>query len=251
MLKKKSIIGIFMVLILSPLLLRALYDISNIRIDSNLVGIEIINDSPEVNLNNLLNGNFQKDYDAWHSGNFVLRGVYTRIYDQIQWSAFKLGNEIISRNYSIFQQGYIDDILSYSENDFSIKENQSVIDNYINILDSVNKKLNNLDKKLIVFTTPSKAEYQYENIPYKYKIQYNENGIRAIDYFRSVINETDIVYLDSKDYVRSDDWPTFYNKGIHWSRPAEQTMDKAILDKVKDDNNSQNYTNSIIKSITF
>lgn len=188
---------------------------------------------PDFSWQSLGKGSFQSAFDDYWENGLIPRGLAIKTYNQIQLDCFGLSNKnIIGKNYDLFEEGYIKDALAIGDYDFSSPKNDNAMVQYVSELEEINIKLRKHDKYLLVYSTPSKGMHDYENIPYKYKLQGAANGCRAIDSFRKYISRTDVPYLDSEKVLSNNEYPIFYPTGIHWSRPAEQEVDSAVINKL-------------------
>lgn len=237
--KKKVVFAIFMATLFIPLSLGLCQKLFHRTIDFGLKGNFNTYTKPTLSLNSILSGVYQKDFEAYWNNSFVPRGSIIKAYNQLRYTLFNEGNRIVGRNKSIFEIAYIEEYFGLEKKyDFSLIENQQQMDDYIDSLIDLSNKLELCGKKLIIYTTPSKVDYEYNNLPYKYKIQ-DTLDIRAIDYFIDKIKPTSLVYLNSTEFLNEEQssYPIFYNTGIHWSRPAEQEISHEIINIINNELN--------------
>lgn len=104
----------------------------------------------------------------------------------------------------------------------------------LELLEQVSEKLSSKGKKLIVYSAPSKCEYTEKHIPQKYKdIRADKNyKTSAIDYFNDRVSDYNITYISYKPLLSDLSYPVFYKNGIHWSRPAEQTVSREVIREI-------------------
>jgi hypothetical protein len=234
--REKIFLIIFSVIIILPITSTFLFSITGKNIDIKLKGNFDSYEKPKLSLHDYADGKFQTDYENWINTNLIPRGRYIKLYNQIEYSCFKQGNRIIGRNDNIFGEVYVEDVINLNDaTDFTIPENANALTSYVDHLESISRKLEKLDKYLLVYVTPSKAYYDYADIPYTYRIC-GPNKLRGIDLLRKLIDGKDINFLDSKTVIdeKINNLPVFYPTGIHWARPIEQQMSFEIIEKLKE-----------------
>lgn len=234
--------ALFILIIFSPFILTAITNFTGIDFNGQLSGYfdeppPKIGFSPKTYVNREYQKNFEKRFNA----DINLRDRYIRLYNQIQFTFFRLTpNRIIGENTDLFEFSYIDAECGISrKNDFSIPENFKKLENYVNHLQSIQNKLDKIGKYLIFYTTPSKATYNYKNIPLKYRLKKKPNYKEPYFYLKKLITSRDINYIDSRDYSSTDSLPNFYTTGIHWARPLEQRISQAIVEKMRKQSNKK------------
>lgn len=233
--KERIVLTIFSVIVLIPLASMFIFAITGKTIDIKLKGNFDLYEKPELKLCDYVSGKFQTDYENWINTNLIPRGRYIKLYNQIEYSCFKQGNRIIGENGNIFGKAYVEDVINMNDaTDFTVPENAEALISYVDHLESISNKLEKLDKHLLVYSTPSKAYYDYDDIPYNYRIC-GPNKLRGIDLFRQLMADKNINFLDSKTVIndRTDNLPIFYHTGIHWARPIEQQVSFEIVEMLK------------------
>lgn len=180
-----------------------------------------------------INRDYQKNLEQRLNYDIGLRNYYIRVYNQIQFSLFKLApNKIVGRNNDILEMAYIDAECGITDDfDFSIPQNLAKLNNYVDHLESIQKKLDSINKHFIFIITPSKATVNYENIPLKFRLK-NNNFTPPYFYLKNILSSKQINYIDSREFLSKDSVPNFYTTGIHWARPLEQRVSQAIVDKM-------------------
>ena len=176
---------------------------------------------------------YQKKFESFLSDTIAMRGYYIRIYNQIQYSLFRLSSRIIGHNGDIFEMPYIATECGLSpEYDFSIPEQRQQLEEYVDHLESIQRKLEKLGKHFIFYITPSKAAVNFTDIPAKYRLKKPE-GFKA-PYFtlKELLLQKNICFLDGRDFFSTDGTPDFYPTGIHWARPIEQRVSRALVEKM-------------------
>ena len=180
-----------------------------------------------------INRGYQKNFEQRLNYDIGLRNYYVRIYNQIQFSLFKLAsNKIVGRNNDIYEMPYIDAECGITDEfDYSFPQNLAELYNYVDHLESIQRKLGSINKHFLFIITPSKAATNHENIPLKFRIK-NKNFTPPYFYLKSILSSKHINYIDSRDFLSKDSIPDFYTTGIHWARPLEQHISQAIVRKM-------------------
>ena len=233
---RKILCFLFGCIIGLPLILEIVFNTMDINLDIALKGHFDTYIKPHFELESFISRDYQTDYEKWLNANLKPRGMFIKLYNQIQYSFFDLGNRVIGKEGDIFEESYIDDYLrDKDEYNFSLKNNQIAIEEYVQQLQSIDKRLKEINKHLILYTTPTKLDVSYKNLPYKYKIRQNSNAIRGIDYLKTLLEKTDIIYVDTGELLYDQQqYPSFYKTGIHWSRPLEQKATALIIDMMRE-----------------
>ncbi len=182
----------------------------------------------EFSLSNWKSSGFQSSFNDYWSHNFPGRNAMIKNYNQFRYSLFSLGQGVVGSGDTIYADWAPKDYFVTEETyDGELESNREVVDTFLAQLESLNEKLELRGIYFIVFTTPNKVEYMYDEVPLKYKIH---NGrTRIFDYFSQCVDQYNINYFDSKKSF-SQATPVFYNTGIHTSRTAEQEMAAALID---------------------
>lgn len=244
-------IPLFILIIFVPLILTCITNFTGINFNGQLYGYF---DNPPTKINfslrNYFNREYQKNVEQRFNSDINLREQYIRLYNQIQFTFFKLApQKIIGKNNDLFEYPYIDAECGLSKaNDFSIPENFKRLKDYVNHLQSIQNKLHKIDKYFIFYTTPSKATYDYKNIPLKYRLKKRADYKQPYFFLKELISSRNINYIDSRDFFSKDNLPIFYTTGIHWARPLEQRISQAIVKKMSVLSN-QNFPEIILKEI--
>ena len=90
-----------------------------------------------------------------------------------------------------------------------------------------------------MYTTPSKADFDYDLIPARFFA--GSDGavaVSPIEYFRNLRDQGrfHFAYLDGAEVIREEnpEYPVFYKTGIHWSRPAEQFVSQKLVELLQE-----------------
>ena len=176
---------------------------------------------------------YQKKFESFLSSTIAMRGYYIRIYNQIQYSLFRLSSRIVGNNGDIFEMPYINAECGLSpEYDFSIPERRKQLEEYVEHLESIQRKLEKNGKHFIFFITPSKAAVNFADIPARYRLR-KPDGFKS-PYFalKELLSQKNICCIDGRDFFSTDGTPDFYPTGIHWARPIEQRVSRALVEKM-------------------
>lgn len=232
--RKIIICILFSVVICAPLFVTGLSKITGKKLDIGLNGYTPAYNKPKFTLESYKTKKFQNDYENYRSTYIRLRGYAIKLYGEINYSLFNvIKDKELSADRDIFEFLYIDAECGITNNtNYSLENNKLELQKYIQSLQSVQRKLQEKQKEFLFFVTPSKAFYHYDNIPLKYRLKKRENFVSGHDYLIELLKDTDINYIDSRDFVFDND-TVFYKTGIHWSRPVEQRVIQAILKNLK------------------
>lgn len=217
-------IGLFM-----PILLGLIYKFSGRRLDIQLGGYTDSTDRLPLNIQNYSRGEFQDTFEKWYDENLIPRGVLIKSYNQICYSLFDLSSSgvVIGQNDNMLNESEIVEAIG-NKIGYNSSEDRYNVQDWLDTLSSIKEKLSKVNKYLVVYITPSKTTYHYDDIPYRYKVLRQNNALRSVDYLRENISETGIEFIDYRD-ILDDKYPIFYKTGEHWSCTAEQEMMGAII----------------------
>lgn len=231
---KSITIALFCFVLAAPLILQGVFKVTGKRLDVSLNGYFEACEKPELTLGEFASGNYQPQYEKWLNANVLPRGVYIKLYNQIRYSFFDIGSRIIGKNKNLFEEyNIISELCINDISDYSIPQTRQSLEEYVAHLESIQNKLKKVNKQLLVYTTPIKTTYDGDDIPMKYRLQERKDGIQGIKYFKELIQNTPVNYLDTEKILESRmQSPVFYTTGEHWSRPAEQWVSKIIIDKL-------------------
>ncbi len=231
---KKIFICTIITIIYIPAILCLVQFITTKRPDATLNGYFDTAEKPTLTVASYVEGEYQKEYESWLNTNLLPRALCTKIYNQIEFSCFDLGNRIIGENNNIFEYDYVADALCLEGYNFIEYEKQLELENYVNQLVSIQDKLEQYGKHLVLYITPSKAMYNPEDIPLNYSSQQPDDFLRGSDLLVELLEKTDISYFDSRTLIEQHEYPAFYTTGIHWARPLEQEATVALVNYLND-----------------
>lgn len=232
-LKSYIIFALFCGMICMPFGLKIIKNLTGKTIDCALSGYFDATENPNFTLEDFFSGDYQKKYESYLNATILPRATYIKIYNQLRYTFFNLGTQIVGKNKDLFEEKYIVNELGLvNDVDFSIPENQEKLEHYIEKVQSIQDKLALVDKTFLLYTTPTKTQYKYEDIPNSYIIRKNNSALSGIDYLNKLIKQHDINYVDARTIIekKSHDYPVFYKSGIHWARPAEQLVSQNIIE---------------------
>lgn len=231
---KKIIVFFFVFIIFCPILLAFFHFATGIKLDATLNGYFDAVDAPELTMSSYIDGEYQPEYEEWLNDSLLPRALYTKIYNQIEYSCFDLGSRVIGKQNNIFEREYVEDALALDEFNYALPDKQAELTAYAEHLVNIQNKLQKYNKHLVVYFTPSKAVSEVQDIPASYKARQTSDSIRAIEYLQTLLDQTDVPYLDSHDLLDTHRYPPFYSTGIHWARPIEQETSIALIDLLKE-----------------
>lgn len=233
--ESKSIVIAFLIIIYLPLFLAVCSWVFERTLDIPLSGYTDEIEPVEFTLQNFCTGDFQNKYVKWLDANIKPRGVMIHCYNTLRYNLFRQGVNPIAENGDVLENMYLyEKYCIGSDWDYSIPNNKSNMDVYVAELTEIQRKLLKHGKYLFVYTAPSKADWDYENISKKYINMRDDNSVRTYDYFKSTIEKTNIPYIDCDEIYSSLDYPAFYSTGIHWSRTFEQKASAQIVEKLSE-----------------
>lgn len=230
---KKVLATAFVLFLFLPMILGILSVTSDMKTDVALGGHTDPVSRPEVSVGGFFDGSFQSQFTNWFENTFKPRGVFIRTFNTIRYSLFNEGGErIVGSNNDIYQEFYLKaEMCIGDEYDFSRKETQGQLNQLVWEMIQVKNKLAEHNKTFIVYVTPNKAHFNTDTIPYKYKIQENDMGIRGVDYLIPLLKQNAIPYLYCDELAEDLEYPAWYTTGIHWSRPYEQICNNELMRK--------------------
>ena len=232
---KKICIYFFLFILYIPIILSVLSNVTKWSLDVSLNGYVKTNEKPDFTTESFLSGEYQTKYAQWFNSVLRPRGVLIKTYASINYNLFRLGNRPIGYNNDIFEMPYIEAELCLNEEyDFAYQENREGMRKFVEDLVSVQKKLNSIDKSIYVYIAPSKADFDFDNIPKKYLALSGVNSDRVVDCFRNYISQNNVPYMICADMKNELEYPAFYTTGIHWSRTFEQMASKKIIENLSD-----------------
>lgn len=235
--KKAFVFLPFILVVYNPLFLKTIQKLglTTHSFQGSLIGYTDYNAKPQFSKKNYASGTFQRDFEKWLPEHICFRSYYIRFYNQICFSLFRQNNRVLGKHNNIFESVYIETECGLQPtSDFRDAKNYKMMEEYVEHLEHIQKKLEKIGKHLIFYNTPSKATVNYNDIPLKFRLKKDADYIPPYVYLKGLLKKTGIPYLDSRDFFSTDGIPDFYPTGIHWARPIEQRMSKALVEKMEE-----------------
>ena len=162
----------------------------------------VLTAKPKADLNAIMTGEFQNNYETYISDQFVLRDEWIRIKTISDYLSFKrdINNVYICKN------GY----LIEKQDDYKFKSKQAK-DNYKYLSEFVNKYKNNI--KIKVMLVPTASEILADKLPL---FAYNANETKIIDEVYNEIGIENTVNI-TDTLINHRDENIFYKTDHHWS----------------------------------
>ena len=227
---KRCTVLAFVVLVFMPILLSVASGISNRSFDAALEGYTEKVEKPTFNPTSFFSGEFQSQYNRYFEESFQPKGVYTKTYATLQYDLFSKGNRYIGKNRDIFENNYINgELCLEGMPNYAVPEQRQAMQDYVDKLVLLQEKLNRINKFLFVCVTPSKANFDFDNILEKTKHMASQDRVNAAECFSELIAQTDVPHMMCRDRRDSLAYPAFYPTGIHWSRTFEQETNASII----------------------
>lgn len=236
--RKRLFIVVILCALYVPLFLAAVSSICGIKCDVKLSGYTDQIEKPVMSFVGVWDGDYQKQYSKWSEQELIPRGVLTRTYNSVQYFlSGQVGTIIVGKNGDLFSRDYIDGELCTNGAPNYVEENQrKKMQDYVDRLVILNDKLKANGKELIVYIAPSKAYFDFENLPQKFIGVMPEERKNAAECFSELISQTSIPYIICRDYKGSLDFPLFYRSGIHWSPLFEQYIRTELINLLTREN---------------
>ena len=228
-------IALFMVILILPAALGIFTKLTGKRIDEELKGYYTVYKRPDFSLSSFMKSEFQTDFSNWFNSKFEPRGFYIKNYNTICFNLFKDSIDIIGKDNYIYEYDYVSSELCIDDyNNYALDATKEKMDNYIFKLEAINEKLLEKDKHLFFYVSASKADEYRDYLPLSATALEPEGCVRGVDYLRDKLSQTDIEYLFATDMTDNLPCESFYATGIHWSRPFEQKVNLAVIEKVEE-----------------
>lgn len=193
-----------------------------------LSGVVVETEKPQLSFLDIWNGTYQTQENTYYEQNFPGRNFLIKLRSQLMYSLCKESpnqNVVIGKENQLYEPGYImweEAAEGYVMTDAEQAELKAK-------LLAVRDLLAQHGKEFYIFVTPSKAYYEKDNIPFRYKLL-NTGLDNNLDHFKELLESTDLSYFISRDYIdaqlQSSDCPedlrevpVYYPTGIHWARP--------------------------------
>ena len=190
----------------------------NINPQTELIGVTLKNNKPEVKLKEILLGNYQNNYDRWFSDEFPFRSYMIKIYDQIMYIGGGEVNKVYrGRKGDLHGTFWLDNYLIDEMDDETLKE-------YFSNINYINEQLMLRGKNFVYIITPNKAEIHNNTLPFKYrliknkvKLETSKNKKKLSDF----LNKKNILNIDLTFLIKEKEKngeKMFPKTGIHWNQ---------------------------------
>lgn len=225
---------VFVCLIFIPIVTSWLLPLLGISNLGNIQGHFDKVDFPIYNTQNIISKDFQSQFSKWFEDKLEIKKIFIKTYNQIKYSLFDMSFLVIGKNKELIEIRYAEEYCNIGEYQQTEQRDEAIYQ-YVQTLADIQRKLLQHNKYFLLYITPSKLSYNSQNLPQSYALRKFPDEQRSIDILRKALKESNINYLDAKDIIPvTDIYPVFYTTGIHWSRPAEQQCNIALINKLSE-----------------
>ena len=223
-------ISIFSLIFLLPIL----QSITGFIPPEKLAGVESSAPLPQTSLKNFKEGSFQKDFEAWFSKIYGLRGYFIRTENQINYSLFNQIDSklVLGKKNQLYERAYIAD---YIKRD-TLKSEEEIKKFALN-LKRLQKHLNKNGTKFIFIITPSKTSIYPEYIPDYYDKFKNRDDTSNYEKLIRYLKKYSIKYLDANAFCielkKTSKYPLFPKGGTHWNYYTALLFTQKIIKEVE------------------
>ena len=212
---RSSIMGIIMVMLCLPVLLKVLpigYEAVS------LSGMHADAPKPALSVAAFTSGVYQKEATAYFNQNFALRGEYVRLTNQLYYDLFKKSymykdTLLIGKNRYVYEKYYLDD---YTEERVATTELQALVRD----LELVQKRFEQYGKPFVLVITPSKARTLPDFVPTAYR-KFMDNDNLPYNQFVALLQESQLNFVDGQQITNdarcSSERILFTKGGTHWN----------------------------------
>lgn len=183
---------------------------------------------PSLNRSSWFSQTYQEEKEEYLKANFGLRNIFTRIDNQIRYSAFDeitAKRVVEGKNNIFYETGYINAYLGLD----SIGEEQ--IENKVNKLKTIQDSLENKGKHLLVILASGKASFFPDQFPPKY--DQIDKKISNYDIYKDLLLEEQIKHIDFNAHFKklksTSKAPLYPKGGIHWSKYADYLVADSLI----------------------
>lgn len=223
----KGLYKILVILLIALLCLPGVQQLTHIINVKPLKGVTYNQDEVAFSFSNYLNFDYQLNVLEYIDQNFGFRPFFIRLYNQVQFSVFKVSHGfgvIVGKDDYLFEKWFIEEGLG----NYFIAE-EEIISN-VEKLSVIRKFLNYYDTELLVIIAPGKNYYYPEFIPdYFEKIRDETNYSRYAKY----LGESDVPTFDVNQWFMQlkgkEKAPLFPKTGTHWSYYGAEIAADSII----------------------
>lgn len=205
----------------------------NINIQTSLSGVTVNADKPALNINNIMSGKYQSDFERYFTQNFPLRSYFVKGYNQIK---YYLGDEVnnlcVGKDGELYISTMLDSLVYYKIDDNTLNE-------YKSSLEAVKAALDRKNTKFLYVISSNKAEVDIENIPFNYKLALK--SVKELHPFRNqilkTVNDLGIDYLDTTQYIidsKNNEYLPYSKTGAHWNEYGTGIAINAYINKIRE-----------------
>jgi len=186
---------------------------------------------PEININNWLSGETQKQTDNYLNQEFGFRTDIVHFNNEWQYRILNKANTkkvIVGKDDYLFSMRYID---AYIGNDYIGKEKA---EEKVKRISKLNNQLDSLGKKMIVVIAPGKGSFYPEYIPDRY---FPKKEINNYEVLSERFEKEDFDFIDFNQLFISmkdtSQYPLYPKTGIHWSEYGLAMMADSLVNYVE------------------
>jgi len=214
-------------LLLCVLALPGLVGITGLVKEEPVEGAWITPSAPDLTVNNVLSGDFQREYELWRNENTGFHYSFIRLRNQLWYTLFKtncMPDAVIGNSNQLYLKGYIN---AYMGTDYI---GEDAISTMTYKLKTLQDTLEKHGVTLIVVMAPGKANIYPEGIPSAFgprlpltnqsvmRHQFDSAGVNLIDF--------NTYFADKRNELQ---YPVYSNTSVHWTNYAAlEAMDSII-----------------------
>lgn len=207
------------------------------REEMSLNGVTETVEKPVITLKNIMNGEWQLQYEAWYDEQFNLKAPLIATLNEFVWKTFHIttnDNLVVGNGNNLFEKWYITTYLQLA----NVVE-QEYFDTKMAQLIELQQRLEKQGKHLMLYITPSKAEIYPEDIPWNYMLCSNRTQKSNYEKLIEVLEDSGVPYYDSVPYVKElkdkGDFPVYPKTGIHWTQVTGSFVAQKLSDAIEEE----------------
>lgn len=205
--------------------------------DLELAGVSETNEFPQLNFENVWNGNWGYKYNMWFADNFPYRSTVVELYNVYKYSALNeitntwiMGKDGWMYNEADSERWALDELVCAEEeiNDFAQKV--AFVQNY----------LESQGKSYIYILTPVKASVYPEYLPLRYQFGNLQQSDRTeLLRLKTAFDTYGVNYYDAYTdmLLLKDSMDVYYKTGHHWSVQACATIMNNVIQQINENPN--------------
>lgn len=212
----------------------------------NIVGERTVYGIPKLTIKSYIDKSFQQQFEGWFNQEIVWNSLYIKLFNTIYYVLFDKSyssnsNIIIGKGKQLYEKAYISTLFfpdRYTDTiDIpSVVEVKQTIDSQIRDLNKIQKYLESKGRTFLFVITPSKADFEQENIPDRFNVQAVTYQNFLHNTLIGALNRNSINYVDTPTYLKqnSNGCPVYAVGGIHWNDWGKYLATKNIVEKLND-----------------